>query len=138
MNDKFLINSQMEASHLLKGIKFQSIAEFDLFSVEVLSKYINDEKRIKDIVSCKSFAFEVMFIKWAKGTVYEDFIDFFFENLRVALEYHKDEVRAFYTEFDLQIHEALVSYQDSAALANTAHLENKRTIIKSGFSQWAR
>ncbi|MEL4341097.1 hypothetical protein AAEH92_10330 [Shewanella xiamenensis] len=134
MDDKFLINSQMEASYLLKGIEFESIAEFDLFSVKVLSKYINDEKRIKAIISSKAFAFEVMFIKWAKGTVYEDFIDFFFKNLRVALEDHKDEVRTFYAEFDLQIHEALVSYQDAAALANTAHLENRRTIIKSGFS----
>lgn len=134
MDDKFLINSQREASYLLKGVEFGSVAEFDLFSAEVLSKYINDERRIKDIVSCKSFAFEVMFIKWAKGTVYEDFIDLFFKNLRVALEYHKDEIRTFYAEFDLQIHEALVSYQDSAVLADTAHLENRRTIVKSGFS----
>jgi len=134
MDDKFLTNSQMEASNLLQGVKFESIAEFDVFSFEVLSKYIHDKSRLKDIVNSKAFAFEVMFIKWAKGTVYEDFIDFFFENLRVALVYHKDEIRRFYVEFDLRIHEALVSYQDSAALADTAHLENKRTIVKSGFS----
>lgn len=134
MDNKFLVNSKREASYLLQEVKFESIAEFDLFSFKVLSKYIQDEKRIRDIVSSKSFAFEVMFIKWINGTIFEDCLDFFFENLITALEYHKDEVLNFYVEFDLNVHEALVSYQDSATLASTAHLENKRTIVKSGFS----
>lgn len=134
MNDKFLFYGKKEASYLLKEAKFDSIAEFDLFSFEVLNKYIQDKGLIRDIVSSKAFAFEVMFIKWAKGTIFEDFIDFFFENLRIALKYHADEIKKIYVEFDLRIHEALVSYQDSAAIANTAHLENKRTSIKSKFS----
>jgi hypothetical protein len=134
MDDKFLVNSKIEASYLLQGGTFESIAEFDLFSFEVLSKYIQDKERIRDIVSSKAFAFEVMFIKWANGTIFEDFIDFFFENLRTALKYHKDEILKFYVELDLNIHEALVSYQDSAAIARTTNLENKRTIVKSGFS----
>ena len=134
MDDKFLVNSKKETSSLLQGRSFESLAEFDLYSFEVLSKYVQDKERIRDIVSSKSFAFEVIFIKWTKGTIFEDFIDFFFKNLRTALKYHKNEVLKFYVELDLNIHEALVSYQDSAALASTMNLENKRTVIKSGFT----
>ncbi|MCJ0815238.1 hypothetical protein, partial [Vibrio vulnificus] len=116
MIENFLINSKREASFLMQGLKFESISEFDLFSFEVLSKYIHGKERIEDIVSSKSFAFEVMFIKWANGTVFIDFMDFFFTNLRVALEHHEEEVLKLYINCDLGIHEALVSYQDSALM----------------------
>ncbi|WP_318505358.1 hypothetical protein [Photobacterium leiognathi] len=136
MIENFLINSKREASFFMQGLKFESISEFDLFSFEVLSKYIHGKERIEDIVSSKSFAFEVMFIKWANGTVFIDFMDFFFANLRVALEHHEEEVLKLYINCDLGIHEALVSYQDSAAMSSSAatNVDNKRTKVKAGFN----
>ncbi|EPF7769912.1 hypothetical protein M2H38_20370 [Vibrio vulnificus] len=135
MIEEFLINSKREASFLTQGLKFESISEFDLFSFEVLSKYIHGKERVEDIVSSKSFAFEVMFIKWANGTVFIDFMDFFFANLRVALEHHEEEVLKLYIDCDLGIHEALVSYQDTAAMSSTAtNVDNKRTKVKAGFN----
>lgn len=134
MTDDFLIQSKQEASFLKQGHKFRSISEFDLFSREVLSDYIPCNDRIDYIISTKSFAFEIMFIKWADGTVFKDFMDFFFTNLRVALEHHEEDILKLYISSDLDIHEALVSYQDSAAMSSTTSVSNKRTKVKAGFS----
>ena len=134
MSDKFLVNSTKEASYLLQGRGFGSIEEFDLFAYDALYKYIQDKERIKAIVKSKSFAYEVMFIKWATGTVFEDFICYFFDNLRIALKDHKEEILKLYVDSDLNIHEALVNYQDSAAMVNDINIENKRTKVKAGFN----
>lgn len=136
MEDKALIYAKSEASYLLQGITFQSISEFELFSFELLNEYIIDKDRLADIVNSKSFACEVMFLKWANGTVFEDFVNFFFKNLRTAQKFHSDDTVKCYVDFDLKFHEALVSYQDSAAmsLVNATSLENKRTMVKSAFN----
>ncbi|HIF5857569.1 hypothetical protein [Vibrio parahaemolyticus] len=134
MDENFLINSKREASFLLQGRKFDSISEFDLFSYEVLSKYVHGKERIEAIVKSKSFSFEVMFIRWAEGTVFIDFIDFFFANLRIALEYHAEEVLELYVNCDIDIHEALISYQDFAVMSSITSVDNKRTKVKGAFS----
>jgi len=134
MDDTFLSESKREASALLRGDTFGSIAEFDLHSIDLLNKYIKDKGSLKFIVSSKAFAYEVMFINGVKGTIFEDFMDLFFTNLNFALEDHKEDVLQYYVELDLNIHEALINYQDSAAIINVTNLENKRTIVKSGFT----
>lgn len=133
MNDDFIIRSKQEASFLLNGRKFKSVFEFDMFAREVLSKYIRRKDKLDNIVSTKLFTYEIMFVEWADGTVFKDFIDFFFVNLRVALEHHREDVLELYIKSDLDIHEALVSYQDSAVMSSMT-VNNKRTKVKAGFN----
>ncbi|WP_421849325.1 hypothetical protein [Marinomonas sp.] len=52
----------------------------------------------------------------------------------MAVEHHKSYVVKLYLENDFLIHEALIGYQDSAALNSSINTENKRRFTKSAFN----
>ncbi len=136
MSYDFLYHSKDEMSYFINGVEFNSMLEFELFSHEVLSKYLKDHGVISELVKNKAFTYEIMFIKWASGTVFEDFIEFFFNHLRGALKSHKDDLINLYIECDLKVHNALVNYQDAASIAYKASFEHKRTKVTAMFTSF--